>query len=142
MDCNYMDGKTASVTVVPTSRPRAAGIRNPTGARIRARTGGVPSAPIEVEDQTQVKKTSKKAATDTILDRIENEIDQQGKCIEDLSRKLRFHLEQKREEHRSGSGEVLEELRSIKSEMKAHRTELSELRQDFSRIMQQKSLSE
>ena len=87
--------QTASVTVVPTtSRPRAEGIRNPTGARIRARTGGVPSAPIEIEDQTQVKKTSKKAATDTILDRIENEIDQQGKCIEDLSRKLRFHLEQ------------------------------------------------
>ena len=87
--------QTASVTVVPTSRPRAAGIRNPTGARIRARTGGVPSAPVEIEDQTQVvKKNSKKAATDTILDRIETEIDQQGKCIEDLSRKLRFHLEQ------------------------------------------------
>ena len=120
-----------------------------------------------MHNQTQVKKNSKKAATDTILDRIETEIDQQGKCIEDLSRKLRFHLEkvckdillgffpdcivcsanlsnvflfQKREEYRSS--EVLEELRSIKSEMKAHRTELSELRQDFSRIMQQQSLGE
>ena len=45
---------------------------------------------------------------------------------------------QKREEFRSG--EVLEELKNIRSEMKSHRTELSELRQDFSRLMQQQQI--
>ena len=35
-----------------------------------------------------------KKTADRILDLIQNEIDLQGKCIEDLSKEIRFHLEQ------------------------------------------------
>merc|ERR1719336_3329524 len=77
-----------------------------------------------------------KKTADRILDLIQNEIDLQGKCIEDLSKEIRFHLEQKREESRSDA--MLDELRSLKAEMRAHRTELAELRHDFSRLMSQK----
>jgi len=76
-----------------------------------------------------------KKTADRILDLIQNEIDMQGKCIEDLSKEIRFHLEQKREESRSDA--MLDELRSLKAEMRAHRTELAELRHDFSRLMSQ-----
>jgi len=151
MDCNYMVGHSASVVPEPQPQPRttrvprnnrvaAAGVR----ARVAAVASPTPSAPPETSysankpalpaNHPKNSEGNRKTA-DRILDLIQNEIDLQGKCIEDLSKELRFHLEKKREEFRSG--EVLEELKSIRSEMKAHRTELSELRHDFSRLMQQ-----